>query len=233
MAGQDGLHGRLQGLGERRSPGGQAQRRGRRARRSGRPRWRAARRLRLPARLVSPLGTGARTRRLRLRAVRRELHDRGAGRRRGLRRRPLPDRQRRLRGHAAARDVLPGRDPHGRPAHSGSAGLPPSPGLLLPRAGRGRGAARSADRQARVGPGTDDGGRAERAALPARPSAPGTASRAAHPRAQRRLAGVVPRVARRSAGHGQRGPDGGEPAPRRGPASAGSPSGRSRKRAIR
>ena len=37
-------------------------------------------------------GNGARTKRLRPRAVRRELHGRGTGRRRGLHRRPLPDR---------------------------------------------------------------------------------------------------------------------------------------------
>ena len=47
------------------------------------------------------------------------------------------------------------------------------------------------------GPGGDDGRRGQRAALPPGSSAPASASRAANPRPQRRLAGVVPRVARR------------------------------------
>ena len=42
----------------------------------------------------------------------------GLTRRRGLHRRPLPDRQRRLRGHPAARHLLPSRHPHERPAHA-------------------------------------------------------------------------------------------------------------------
>ena len=105
----------------------------------GRARRRAARRVRLPDRLLPLLGARARARRLRLRAVRRELHGRGAERRRGLHRRPLPDRHRRLRGHAAARHLLPRRDPHERPAHPRAARLPPPPRLLLPRARGGRG----------------------------------------------------------------------------------------------
>ena len=120
----------------------------------GRARRRAARRLRLPARLLPLLGTRARTKRLRLRAVRRELHRRGTERRRGLHRRPLPDRHRGLRGHATPRHLLPRRDPHERPAHSRPARLPPPPRLLLPRARRGRRPGGRRDRQARLRPGS-------------------------------------------------------------------------------
>ena len=76
----------------------------------------------------------------------------GLGRRRGLHRRPLPDRQRGLRGHPAAGHLLPRRDPHERPAHPRAARLPPPPGLLLPRARRGRGR-RPATRSSRSPPG--------------------------------------------------------------------------------
>ena len=139
VAGQDRVHGRLQGPGQRPSPRRQAQRGRRRPGRSRGARRRAAGRLRLPDRLLSLLGARARTKRLRLRAVRRELHGGGAERRRGLHRRPLPDRHRPLRGHPAARHLLPRGDAHERSAHSGAAGLPPPPRLLLPRARRGRG----------------------------------------------------------------------------------------------
>ena len=111
LAREDCLHRRLQGPGHRPSPRAQAQRRRGRAGRPRRARWRAARGLRLPDRLLSVLGTRARPRRLRLRTVRRELHGRGTWRRRGLHRRPLPDRRRRLRGHATPCDLLPRRDP--------------------------------------------------------------------------------------------------------------------------
>ena len=64
----------VQGSRSRVPPGRPAQRRRRWSRRSGRARRRAAGGVRLPDRLVSVLGTRARTRRLRVRTVRRELH---------------------------------------------------------------------------------------------------------------------------------------------------------------
>ena len=134
MAREDRVHRRLQEPRRRPSPRRQAQRGRRRPGRSRRARWRAASRLRLPDRLLSLLGARAWTKRLRLRAVRRELHGGWAERRRGLHRRPVPDRQRPPRGHPAPRDVLPRGDSPERSADSGAARLPPPPGLLLPRA---------------------------------------------------------------------------------------------------
>src|SRR4051812_4617787 len=64
LAGEDGLHRRLQGPCHWPSPRAQAQRRRRRARRSCRAWSRAARRVRLSDRLLPLLGAGARTRRL-------------------------------------------------------------------------------------------------------------------------------------------------------------------------
>ena len=114
----------------------------------------------------------------------------GLQRRRGLHRRPLPDRHRALRGHPAARHLLPRRDPDGRPAHPRAARLAPPPGLLLPGARGGRRAGGRRDRQGRRGSRADDGRRGRRAALPPRAPAPAAAARAAHPRAQPRLAGA-------------------------------------------
>ena len=74
----------------------------------------------------------------------------GLRRRQRVHRRPLPDRHRRLRGHAAACHLLPRRHPHERPAHARAARLAPPPRLLLPGARRRRGAGRRRDRQARV-----------------------------------------------------------------------------------
>ena len=169
-----------------------------------------------------------------LRPVRRELHRRGPGRRRGLHRRPLPDRRRRVRGDPAAGHLLPRRHPHGRPAHPGAARLAPPPRLLPPRAPRGRGAGGRRDRQARLRPGGDDGRRGRRPALPARPPAPTAApARAADPGAQPRVAGVVPRPARGGRRRRQRRAVGGEPRRRPGRGSARSPSSRSTGRATR
>ena len=72
------------------------------------------------------------------RAVRRELHGRGIAGRRGLHRRPLPDRHRAVRGHPAPDDVLPGRHPHGRAADGGAADFQRAAGLLLSRPRRRR-----------------------------------------------------------------------------------------------
>ena len=132
--------------------------------------------------------------RLRLRTVRRELHGPGARRRRGLHRRPLPDRHRPLRSDATPRHLLPRRDPHERPAHPRLARVPPPSRLLLPRARRGRGAGRRRDRQARLRPGADDGRGGRRAPVSARASAPRPAPSVAHSRPQPRLASVVSRA---------------------------------------
>ena len=69
--------GDLEGARRRAADGAAAQHRRRRPGRPRRARRRAARRVRLPARLLPLLGARARPRRLRLRAVRRELHRRG------------------------------------------------------------------------------------------------------------------------------------------------------------
>ena len=140
VAGEDRLHRRVQGSRRRAPSRRQAQCRRGRSRRPGRAWRRDAGRVRLPARLVSILGTRAGTRRLRLWPIRRELHRRRTQRRGGLHQRPVPDRHRDLRGDATPGHLLPRRDPDERPAHSGVAGLTPSPGLLFPGAPGGRGA---------------------------------------------------------------------------------------------
>ena len=71
-------------------------------------------RVRLSDRFLSLLAEPTRSRRLHLRAVRREFHRRGPGGRRGVHRRPLPDRWRFVRGDAAARHLLPRGHPHER-----------------------------------------------------------------------------------------------------------------------
>ena len=213
LAWEDCLHRRLQGPCHRPSLCTQAQPRRGRARRSCRARWRGARGLRVPVRLLSLLGTRARPRRLRLRTVRRELHGRGTWRRRGLHRRPLPDRRRRLRGHATPCDVLPRRDPDERPAHPRAARVTPASWLLLPCARGGRGAGGGRDRQGRLRPGADDRRRGQCAPLSPRPPAPATASRAADPGPQPRLADVVPGPARWRARRRERRPGRGQPAP--------------------
>ena len=68
------------------------------------------------------------------------------------------------------------------------------------------------DRQGRLGPGADDGRRGRRAAVPPRAPASAAAPGAAHPRAQPRLAGLVPRAARGRAGSGNAGLTVDEPA---------------------
>ncbi len=192
MAGENRLHRRVQGRRQGSPPGPQAQRRRRRPGRSEGTRRRAAGGVRLPDRLVPVLGARARTGRLRVRPVRRELHRGGTCRRRGVRRGPLPDRDRVLRGHPAASDLLPGRDTHERPADSRPARLPPPPGLLLPGARRGRGTGGRRDHQALHGTRADAGRRSGRAVVSPRSRAPGAAPGAADPRSQPGLAGLVP-----------------------------------------
>ena len=119
-----------------------------------------------------------------------------------------------LRGDAAPRHLLPRRDPDERPADPRLARLTPSPGLLLPRARRGRRTSGRRDHQARAGTRTDAGRRGRRAALPPRAPAPATAAGAPDPRPQPRLAGILPSSARRSTRQRQRRPRGDEPASR-------------------
>ena len=83
--------------------------------------------------------------RLHLRPVRGELHGRGAGRRRGVHRGPLPHRRRDVRGDPAAGDVLSPGHPDGRAADALAAGGPPPAGLLPARPGGGPGAGRRRD----------------------------------------------------------------------------------------
>ena len=138
-----------------RAPRPQAEHRRRRPGRSGGTRRRAAGGLRLPDRVVSLLGRESSNGTTSCTASSARTSPWRACRRRGVHRRPLPDRHRVLRGHPAASDLLPGRDPHGRPADTRAAGLPPPPRLLLPgdRGGRGRGGRR--DPQARHRPRAD------------------------------------------------------------------------------
>ena len=115
---------------------------------------------------------------------------------------------RRLRGDATPGHLLPRRDPHERPADSRAARLPPPPGLLLPRARRGRRAGGRRDHQARLRPRADAGRRSRRAALPPRAPAPAAAPSAPDPRPQPRLAGLVPSSARGRTRQRQRRPRG-------------------------
>ena len=185
VARHDRLHRRVQGPGHRAAPGAPAQRRRRRPGRPRRARRRAARRLRLPARLLSLLGARARARRPRARAVRRELHGRGPGRRRGLHRRPLPDRHARSsrspsRGSRATASASAWTT-RASPRCSSRTAAPASTSASSRRA-----RCRPGDEIVKLasGPEADDGRRGRRAALPPRAPAPAAAPRAAHPRAQ-------------------------------------------------
>ena len=77
-------------------------------------RRRASRGLCLSVRFVPLLASSAWPQRLRSRAIRREFHGRRLARRRGVHRRPIPDRKRAVRSDAAARHLLPGRHPYER-----------------------------------------------------------------------------------------------------------------------
>ena len=80
----------------------------------------------------------------------------GLRRRRGLHRRPVPDRRGRVRGHPAAGDLLPGRHAAGRAAAAVAAGRPP-PARVLPAGDhRGRGRGRRRDRPDRTRPARAD-----------------------------------------------------------------------------
>ena len=122
------------------------------------------------------------------RAVRRELHRRGTARRRGLHRRPLPDRRRAVRGDPAARHLLPGRHSHGRAADGRAADLQRPAGLLLSRPRGRRRRRRRRDRPGRARAGADDRRRDQRAALFARASPRSARARAAN-------SGAVPGLA--------------------------------------
>ncbi len=152
----------------------------------------------------------ARPRRLRLRAVRRELHRRRAARRRGVHRRPLPDR----RG-ACSRSPSRGSPATGWACAWASRGWPPCwsshrrPGFYLRVLTEGR--VEAGDEIVKVASGPEGMTVAEIDALLYLPGHPRErlARRAAHPRAQPGLAGVLAGAARpgrdaRAAG-GQRG----------------------------
>ena len=141
-----------------------------------------------------------RPRRPRVRPVRRELHRRRAARRRGAHRRPVPDRRRRVRGHPAAGHVLPRRDAPGRAADAVAAGRPP-PARLLPAGASPKGAVRAGDEiVTHAGPAAHELSVADIDALLYLPGArPRRAPQGRrHPRAEPRLAGVVPRPRSRS-----------------------------------
>ena len=92
VAGADRLHGHLEGAGRGAAHRPASERGRRRPGRSAGSRRRAPGRVRVPARLVPVLAGPDAPRRLHLRPVRRELHGRGARRRRGLHRRPVSHR---------------------------------------------------------------------------------------------------------------------------------------------
>ena len=196
VGGQDRPHRDLEGAGRGPAHGPADQHRRRRPGGPARARRRAPRGLRLPAPLVPVLGARARPRRLHARPVRRELHRRGARGRRGVHRRPLPDRRRALRGHPAARHVLPRRHPDGRARDAVAARRPPPPGLLPPRARGGDGRGRRGDRQGRRRTGAADGRAGRRAALPPGQAAGAARAGAAGAGAERGLAGQLPGAAR-------------------------------------
>ena len=143
------------------------------------------------------LAAAPRPRRPRARPVRGELHRRRPARRRGVHRRPLPHRRGRVRGHPAARHLLPRRAcawaSPACPRCSSPTTAPASTCGSSPRA-----ASRPATRSSgpRVGRHADERRRHRRAALPARTATSRQLRTAAgHPRAQPRLAAVLPRPA--------------------------------------
>ena len=164
------------------------------------------------ARVLPALAAAPRPRRPGLRDVRRELHRRRAARRRGVHRRPLPHRRGRVRGHPAAGHLLPRRAAPGRAADARAAGAHHRPGFYLRVLREGHVRAGRRDRP-------DRRRAAERltvADIDALLYLPGpdrgdAARRAAHPGAEPRLAGLVPRPARRrerAAGRPHRAPAG-------------------------
>ena len=154
VAGPHRAHRRLEAAGRRAADGAPAQHRRRRPGRPRRARRRAAGGARLPDRVLPLTGSEH---------LGRDDFDYGQfgenftvdgpRRRRGVHRRSVPDRRRRVRGHPAARDLLPGRHAAGRAADAGPAGRPP-PARLLPARDRRRARYRPATRSSgpRVGP---------------------------------------------------------------------------------
>ena len=118
----------------------------------------------------------------------------------GLRRRPLPDRQRRVRGHPAARHLFPRRDAPGRPDMPALLVGHHRPGFYMRVITEGVVEAGDEIVKTADGPAPDQRGRHRRAALPARPRPRPPAQGARRPRAQPRLAGIVPRARRRRRG---------------------------------
>ena len=199
---------------DRAADGAPPQHRRRRAGRPRRARRGAARRARLPDRVLPALAGVLRTRRPRARRVRGELHRRGSRRRRGLHRRPLPDRRGGVRGHPAAGDLLPGGDADGGAAAAVAAGRPPPPRVLPARADRGPRQRRRRDRAYGARAARAERGRRRRAALPARARPRAAEGGPGHPRPEPGLARVVPEHAGERDGAAQ-------PGRRRGRAAAG------------
>ncbi len=170
-----------------------------RRRRPGRPAcaWRrTSRGVRLPDRLLPLLGARARTRRLHLRPVRRELHRRGARRRRGLHRRSLPHRRCAVRGHPAAGHLLSRRHPHERAARCRRCSLRTTARGSISASSR-RDSCRPATRSKRS-PTVRNGSRSRTSTgcLPPQQVARAARTRAARAGAKRRLAGQLPRPPR-------------------------------------
>ncbi len=105
----------------------------------------------------------------RVRPVRRELHRRGARRRRGVRRRPLPDRHRRVRGHPAPGHLLPVGMRLGAPTLPALLVAHHRPGFYFRVITEGEVRRGRRDRPHQARPARDERRRHRRPALPARP----------------------------------------------------------------
>ena len=139
-------------------------------------------------------------RRLRIRLLRRELHRGGTARQRGVRRRPVPHRPGRVRGHPTASDLLPGRH---APGHTGPAVLArrAPPPRFLPASHRRRpGAGRRSDHPDPARTARTDHRRDRRAALPAEPGPGETRISPGYSGVEPRLAAILSRPSRREAG---------------------------------
>ena len=126
---------------------------------------------------------------------RRELHRRRVAGRRGLHRRPLPDRDRAVRGDPAPDHLLPRRDSDERAADGRASDLQRTAGLLPARARGRRGRRRRPDRADRSRTGAHDRRRGQCAAVFASSSPRSARAGAANPCAVPGVAMVVRGVA--------------------------------------
>jgi hypothetical protein len=208
VAGSNREDGDLQVAGHRAAASAAAERGRRRPGRPGRSRRRASRRVRVRPVGLRALVRAPRPRRPRPWPLRRELHSRGDARRPGVRRRPVSDRRRSLRGHPAPGDLLQGRSALGRAPHAVAA-LRRRAARVLHAGARGghRGCGRR-DRACRRRAGGDERARGQRLALPARARSRGPASRPGDTGAVGRLARFLRGPARtaREGGGRQSGP---------------------------